>query len=50
MLLELFGYLGSLLVVVSLMMSSVVKLRVFNTIGSICSAAYALLSTPIPWH
>lgn len=48
MLLELFGYLGSLLVVVSLMMSSVVKLRVFNTIGSLCSAAYALIIHSYP--
>lgn len=48
MVLELFGYLGSLLVVVSLMMSSVVKLRVYNTIGSVISATYALIIHSYP--
>lgn len=48
MLLELFGYLGSLLVIVSLMMSSVVKLRVFNTVGSLVSAIYALVIRSYP--
>lgn len=48
MLLELFGYLGSILVVVSLMMSSVVKLRIFNTVGSVISAAYALIIHSYP--
>lgn len=48
MILELFGYLGSLLVIVSLMMSSVVKLRIFNTIGSAISAAYALIIHSYP--
>lgn len=46
--LELFGYLGSLLVVVSLMMSSVVKLRMFNTVGSAISAVYALVIHSYP--
>ncbi|MCR4884486.1 MAG: hypothetical protein K6A68_12995 [Clostridiales bacterium] len=31
---ELVGYLGSALVVVSMLMTSVVKLRIVNTIGS----------------
>lgn len=34
MLIEMLGYLGSLLVVVSMLMSSVVKLRLVNTVGS----------------
>ena len=40
--LELIGYLGSLLVIVSMLMTSVVKLRVINTIGSVIFCAYAL--------
>lgn len=45
---ELAGYLGSTLVVVSMLMSSVVKLRVINTIGSCISAAYALIIHSYP--
>ena len=37
MLLEIWGYIGSILVVVSMLMSSIVKLRVINTIGSVIS-------------
>lgn len=40
--LELIGYLGSLLVIVSMLMTSVVKLRIINTIGSVIFCAYAL--------
>lgn len=45
---ELAGYLGSTLVVISMLMSSVVKLRVINTIGSCISAAYALIIHSYP--
>jgi len=45
---ELFGYLGSILVVVSMLMSSVIKLRIFNTIGSIISCTYALIIGSLP--
>ncbi len=45
---ELAGYLGSVLVVVSMLMSSVVKLRIINTIGSCISAAYALIIHSYP--
>lgn len=45
---ELAGYLGSTLVVVSMLMSSVVKLRVINTIGSVISASYALIIHSYP--
>lgn len=45
---ELIGYLGSALVVVSMLMSSVVKLRIINTIGSGIFAAYALMIHSYP--
>ena len=48
LLIELFGYLGSVLVVVSMLMSSVVKLRIINTIGSVISGTYALISGAMP--
>ncbi len=48
MLIELYGYLGSVLVVVSMLMSSVVKLRVINIIGSIISGSYALIIHSFP--
>lgn len=48
MVIELVGYLGSILVVVSMLMSSVIKLRVINTIGSGVFAAYALIIHSYP--
>ena len=45
---EMLGYLGSALVVASMLMSSVVKLRVINTIGSGIFAAYALIIHSYP--
>lgn len=45
---ELFGYLGSLLVLVSFLMTSVFKLRVVNTVGSIIFAIYALIIHSYP--
>lgn len=45
---ELAGYLGSTLVVISMLMSSVIKLRVINTIGSCISATYALIIHSYP--
>lgn len=45
---EMIGYLGSALVVVSMLMSSVVRLRVINTIGSGIFAAYALMIHSYP--
>ncbi len=48
LLIEIFGYIGSVLVVVSMLMSSVVKLRIFNMIGSVISGIYALISGAIP--
>lgn len=48
MMLELFGYVGSVLVVVSLLMTSVIKLRVLNLAGSIISGTYALIISSFP--
>jgi len=48
MILELVGYFASLLVLVSLLMTSVVKLRVINTIGSLIFAIYALFIHSYP--
>lgn len=45
---ELIGYLGSLLVIVSMLMTSVVKLRIINTIGSVIFGVYALLILSYP--
>lgn len=45
---ELIGYLASLLVLISLLMSSVVKLRVINLIGSFIFAVYALAIRSYP--
>lgn len=39
---ELIGYLGTILVIVSMLMTSVIKLRVINTVGSVIFGAYAL--------
>lgn len=45
---EIFGYIGSVLVVVSMLMTSVVKLRVINTVGSLISGTYAFIIGSIP--
>ncbi len=45
---ELVGYLGSALVVVSMLMTSVVKLRIVNTIGSFIFMVYALIIRSYP--
>ena len=46
--LELFGYLGTALVLLSMMMTSVVKLRIFNLAGSVISMIYALCTGTWP--
>ena len=46
--LEIFGYVGTALVLLSMMMPSVVKLRLFNTVGSFISMIYAFLSGAWP--
>ena len=46
--LEAIGYLGSVLVLVSMLMTSVVKLRIINLIGSAIFTVYALLIASYP--
>ena len=45
---EIIGYLGSVLVVISMLMTSVVRLRVINLIGSAIFTCYALLIKSYP--
>lgn len=45
---EIFGYVGSVLVVVSMLMSNIVKLRIINTAGSIISGIYAVICGALP--
>ena len=45
---EAFGYLGSFLILVSMLMTSVVKLRIINTIGSIIFTIYAIIIHSYP--
>lgn len=47
-LIELFGYLGSILVLVSMMMSSILKMRIINGTGSAIFATYALIIHSYP--
>ena len=46
--LELFGYTGTVLILLSMMMTSVVKLRWFNITGSVISMIYAALMNTWP--
>ena len=48
MMLELFGYLGSALVIVSMLMTSVQRLRLINLIGSLLFSIYAILIHSYP--
>ncbi len=48
LLIELIGYLGSTLVLVSMLMTSVIKLRVINMIGSIIFTIYAFIIKSYP--
>ncbi len=45
---ELIGYIASLLIVISLLMASVLKLRVINLVGAIVFTAYGLLIGSLP--
>ncbi len=42
-LIELFGYLGTALVIISMLMTSFIKLRIINMCGAIISAIYAVI-------
>ena len=46
--LEIFGYIGTTLVVISMMMSSLTKLRIINICGSIISTIYAIICNTWP--
>ncbi|MBE6694789.1 MAG: YgjV family protein [Ruminococcaceae bacterium] len=46
--LEIFGYIGTAFVITSMMMSSVLKLRLVNTVGSVISMIYAILCNTWP--
>lgn len=48
MIIEIVGYIGSFLVLVSFLMTSVVKLRIVNTIGSVIFMIYALIIHSYP--
>lgn len=41
--LEIFGYIGTALIILSMMMKSINKLRIFNTSGAIISIIYSAL-------
>ncbi len=46
--LEIFGYLGTILVILSMMMTSLKKLRVFNISGAIISTIYSIIYNAWP--
>lgn len=48
MYIELIGYLGSLLIVISMLMTSLIRLRLINAIGSIIFTGYALAIRSYP--
>lgn len=48
MIIELVGYVGSALVLVSFLMSSVIRLRVINTIGAVIYVIYAMIIHSYP--
>lgn len=45
---ELIGYAGSLLVVISLLMSNIIRLRLINTVGSVIFCIYAIVIKSYP--
>lgn len=45
---EIIGYVGSALVLISLLMSSVIKLRIINTVGSLIFCVYAIAIKSYP--
>ena len=46
--LEIFGYVGTALVILSMMMTSVTRLRILNICGSVMSGIYALCGGAYP--
>jgi len=45
---EWLGYLGSVLVAISLMMTSIIKLRIINMMGAVCFAVYGFTIHAMP--
>lgn len=45
---EIFGYTGTALILISMMMTSVVKLRIINMSGSLISMIYAVVTNTWP--
>ena len=46
--LEIFGYIGTALIILSMMMKSINKLRILNMSGSVISVIYSILSDTWP--
>ena len=46
--LEIFGYIGTALIISSMMMKSINKLRILNISGSVISVIYSILSNTWP--
>ncbi len=46
--LEIFGYIGTALIILSMMMKSINKLRILNISGSVISVIYSVLSDTWP--
>ena len=46
--LEIFGYIGTALVIISMMMTSILKLRIINMCGGLISLIYAILRNTWP--
>ncbi len=46
--LEIFGYIGTTLVVISMMMTSITKLRIINVSGAIISTVYSIIISAWP--
>lgn len=46
--LEAFGYLGTAFILLSMMMTSIIKLRIFNICGSVISAVYSFICGAYP--
>ena len=45
---EWLGYLGSVFVAISLMMTSIIKLRIINMMGAVCFTVYGLTINAMP--
>lgn len=46
--LEIFGYIGTAFVIISMMMNSMLKLRIFNMCGALISMIYAIARNTWP--